>query len=604
MIAVADAAALSGWFLRPLGLAALAAVVPIVLLYLLKPDPTRVAFPAVEFLVGDRERSRRHPALRRLQRSLLLVLQVLAVALVAVSLAAPYVPVSEQRTVSETVVVVDASASMATAADGSTRFDRAVAAARDETTAETSVVVAGARPSVAARRVPAAEARAVLDGLSVTHAPGDLGSAVSRAAAVAGRNARVVVLSDFAGDGWRTAVDAARARGLSVSLRQFDGGGDANVGVVDYAFDAGSVTVRVKNYGDARAERRVELGNASRSVTLDPGGVTTATLPVPAGGGRLRLSPRDSFRADDAIPVAAPDDATLDVLVVSNDVDRSLVTALSVVRGTEVTVKHPPASVSGRYDVVVFSGVEPGQLLDGTRQVARETLARGGGVVVQAQPNLSAVDYGVPLPFRPTGTGTDPALRESAAHPLTEDVTFPAPSWYVTGQLRSGRTLLRTVNGTPLLGVAEVNGGRVLYDGYAPNGSTFDRNYRYPVFWKRAVHHLTGRRSLAELNRPTGETLRLANGTTVETPDGSRRTGSLRLRLTGVYEADDRRWAASLADSAESNVTAPPVDRGGDGTDGRTDTEHVPLDLTPAAAGLTGLAVLLELGFLRYRGDL
>lgn len=596
----------SSVFLHPLGLAALVAAIPVVLLYLLKPDPNNVAFPAVEFLIGNREESRRHPALRRLQRNALLFIQLLAILAFTVSLAAPYVPVSEQRTVEETVLVVDRSASMATKTDGTTRFGQAITAAKKTVTSETSIVVAGGETSVSARRVPTAEAKTTLGSLGLTHSPGDLGSAIERAATVAGSDSRIVVLSDFADEGWQTAVATARVRGHSVTTRQFDGGGANNVGVTDYSFSGGNVTVQVENFGTTRAKRQLSFGGGSRSVTLDPGAVARETFPVTTGGGRLRLSPSDSFPVDDQVTIAAPKEPTIDVLVLTNDENRPLVTALSVVRGTRVTVKHPPASVSKSYDIVVFSDVTPGNLLDGTRRVARETLSGGGGVVVQSQQNLSGVDYGGVLPFEPTGTKTNPALRKPAASPLTEGITFPAPASYVTGELQSGQALLRTVNGTPLLATASVENGRILYYGYPANDSSFAHNYRYPVFWKRAIYELTGRQPLAELNRRTGQRLRFDGRVTVETPSGTRQASSLGLSRVGFYEAGGHRYGASLASPAESNVTAVAVDagRGPDSTTAKTESQTVPLELTGLLAGLAVVVVLVELAFLCYRGDI
>ncbi len=596
--------ALSSVFLRPLGLAALAAAIPVLALYLLKPDPERVEFPAVEFLVGDTEEDRRHPALRRLRRNVLLAVQLLAILAIAVSLAAPYVPVSETETVSETVLVVDATASMATESGGTTRFDRAVSAAKDAATAETSVVVAGAETAVVARRAPPTDAKSTLSGLSVADAPGDLRGAIDRAAAVAGDEARIVVMSDFASGDWRAAVSSARARGYDVSLRQFARGGASNVGVVDYAFADGTATVRVKNFGDAKATRKLSLGETTESLTLAPGEVASADLPVPAGGGRLELSPGDGFPTDDRLAVAAPAEPTMDVLVVTNDPNRPLITALRVIRGTSVTVKNPPASVSRRYDLVVFGAVEPDRLLDGTVQVARETLADGGGVVIQAQSNLSAVGYGDLLPVAPNGTVSDPAIRQPNATGLTADVTFPAPKTAVRTELRSGRALLETVNGTTLLASSQRGPGEVFYYGY-PAESSFSRNYRYPVFWKRVVYELTGRRSLAAMNPETGTSLSLGTNATAKTPTGTRTTSVLTFRDEGFYEVGGDRYGASLSSAAESNVSAPDV--GGDGpaaSGSDTETKTVPQRLTPVVAGVAVLVVLLELAVLRYRGDL
>ena len=186
------------------------------------------------------------------------MLQLLVILLLAVSLATPYVPVSEREVVEETVLVVDTSASMATAADGTTRFDRAIATAREEITGTTSIVTTAGGGSVALQRGSPGDARNQLDGLEVTDGPGDLRGAIAQAGTLAGENARVVVLSDFAGDDWTDAVSSIRARDLSVDLRQFDRGGEANVGFIDRRFSGSEVTLSVKNYGDSTVTRTVD----------------------------------------------------------------------------------------------------------------------------------------------------------------------------------------------------------------------------------------------------------------------------------------------------------------------------------------------------------
>jgi hypothetical protein len=64
--------------------------------------------------------------------------------------------------------------------------------------------------------------------------------------------------------------------------------------------------------------------------------------------------------------------------------------------------------------------------------------------------------------------------------------------------------------------------------------------------------------------------------------------------------------AAALLAESESNVTAPPLvpAAGGGPVAAETTTTRVPRDLTHWVAGLALLAVLGEVGFLRYRGDL
>jgi hypothetical protein len=596
--------ALSDFFLSPLGLLALLSVVPLVVLYLVRPDPLEVELPTLRFLTERTRQETTNPILEQLRRNLLLLLQVLVLVLLATSLATPYITVSESETVEETVLVVDASASMGVQTDGTTRFDRAVAAAREEVTGTTSVVVVGASPRVALRGGTPDEARGVLADLDRTDAPGDLRGGLEQAAAVAGESARIVVLSDFAAtDNWESAVDTARARDLLVQLRQFDGGGDANVGIVDRSFAGGEVTVSVKNFGESEVTRQLRLGNQVRSLTLAPGDVVATTFEVPAGGGEVRLSPGDSFPTDDAVPVVAPEDPTVDVLLLTNDRNRYLATAISVVDEATLTVKNPPTAVDERYDVVIYSNVDPDELLPGNVAAGRETLERGGGVAVQAQPSMPQ-QYGDLSLLQPDGLRQGETARAVVETDLTRGIDFQPPDEYLGGTLREGRPLVTVNDGDPLLATAERGPGRILFYGYIEESSAFKFNYQYPVFWKRALFHLAGRQSLPALNAATGDRLPASPNATVRTPAGETVSPPVTLDRTGVWTVDGERLGAALLSEPESNVAAPDVEAGDGGVRARTEERQVPDPVTEYTA--LGALVLLvgELGFLAYRGDL
>lgn len=577
----------------PVGLAALAAAVPIVLVYLVRPDPREVELPTLRFLTEGSGAAPDSPALERLRRELLLLLQLLVVVAVAVALAGPYVTVPAEATVSETVVVVDTSASM-TAGD---RFAAARTAARESVTGTTSVVTT-APAAVRLRAGSATEAERTLDGLAPAAVPGDLAAAVERAAAVAGPDARLVVASDFGGEGWRDAVARVRARGYTVALRQV-GESVPNVGVTAARYDRTSVTVTVENFGERSATRTVRLGDATREVELGGGDAATLTLPVPAGDARLRLAPGDAFPLDDTLYVAGPEERTTDVLLVTNDRNRFLFAALSALDGVRVTTATPPAAVSADYDVVVFSNVVADRVLPGTLDAAREVARSGGGVVVQAQPNLDAVGYGDLLPVAVNGTLDTPTTRTRETA-LTRGLAFPSPESALDTRLTAGRALV-TADGRPLLARAPYGDGTLLYYGYFDDGP-FTADYRYPVFWQRAVDDAAGREPLAVRNGPTGRTLG-SGGATVTGPSGET-TGPVVADTAGFYRVDGSRRSASLLAPAESNLTVASVAAGSGGPTSRTETRQVPRDLGYLAA-LAALAVALcEVGLLRYRGDL
>ncbi len=594
---------LQAGLLAPLGLLALLAVVPLVVLYLIRPDPVRVDLPTLRFLDQDRGTDATNPLVERLRRNLLLLLQILVIVLLAVGLATPYVTVPREQAADETVVVLDASASMTTVDRGEHRFDRALAAARDAVTGTTSVVVAADRPRVPVRTGSRTEATRALDGIRPTETAGDLRSALAQASALAGDDARVVVLSDFADDSaWRQEVAAARAAGLVVDLQQF-GGGTNRAGIVDRSFSGTSVTLTVRSYADEPVSRTVALGNERRRVDLEPGDSVAVTLPVPAGGGQATLSPADDFAADDSVPVVAPADPTVDVLLLTNDRNRFLATALDVIDVVDLTVVEPPQTVRPNYDVVIYSNVRGDRLLRSNVEAGRDVVADGGGVAVQAQSTVP--DYGDLLLVEPGSGESNPAVASVADDPLVRGVDFPPPSEYVAGDLRSGRALVGLSDGTPLLAVDERDGGRVLYYGYIEDASPFKYDVRYPVFWKRAVFHLAGRDTLSEQNRQTGARLTFADETTVQTPAGERRTTRLVLDRAGVYETPRGSVGAGLYSASESDVAAPELDRDdGPAVAGGTEETPVPRPLDDPLALAALLFVAGELLYLRRRGDL
>ena len=601
---------LSDAFLSPLGLAAALAAIPVVILYLIRPDPRRLRLPTVRFLTDGDGTSSSRPLFERLKRNAVFALQLLAILLFATALATPYVPATQSETVEETVVVIDATASMTVESGGTTRFERAVDAAGGAVTSTTSVVVADAGASVPLRTGTAADARETLGTLRPTGAPGSLRTAITRAASLAGENARIVVFSDFAGGGeWRSAVQAAEARGLAVDLRQFDGGGTDNVGIVDRSFTGEEVTVSVRNFGDEAVSRRVSLGQERERVELAPGDVRSVTFPVPDDGGEVRLSPRDSFPTDDVAYVAAPADATVDVLLVANDRNRYLETALSVVDPVEVTRVAPPDPVpeppGDAYDVVLYTGVDAGAIGDEHVAAGRDAVAAGGGAGIQADGSMPAAAYGDLLLIEPGSVASNPTLATPAEAELTRDLSFPPPERYVRGELRSGRALVSTAGGAPIVATDTRDGGRLLYYGYVESGSTFKYDFEYPIFWKRSVFALAGRESLPQLNLATGDRLPIDAETTVETPRGAVTAASLVATEPGFYDVGGVRYGASLLSPAESAVAAPDVEAStGGGPTTREEERTAPDPLTEFVALGVVAAALGELLALRRRGDL
>ena len=581
-----------GPFATPLGLLGLAALIPLVVLYLVRPDPRRYALPTVEFLTARDGESRRQRLRDRVHLPLVLLVQALVLVAISLALAGPQVPLPGTDA-GETVVVLDNSASMATTTDGGgTRFARAVEIANAATGDRATLVTAAPDPAVRSA-VPSAAA------VSVVETDGDLRRAV-RVAADAGEDPRrIVVVSDFVdATDWEAAIASVRAGGTEVVTRRVGGGGEDNVGIVDLSVTATEATAVLTNGGETTQTRTVSVGEAAETVSLAPGDVLSVTLPVPAGGGEIRLSPSDSFPTDDAASVVVPSDRTIDTLLVTNDRPRFLTAALEVMDDVRLDVAEPPIADASGYDVVVFSGVDPERVLDGTVEDVRNEVEAGAGVIVHAHPDLTAVEYGAMVPIDVDGVSGQTDVRTVGSHPVVDGIGFVPAETHLSGDLRRGEALAVADDGSPMVAVDDLGDGRTVYYGYVE--STFGYDYQYPIFWRQAITYAAGRPSVDELNRPTGAAIDFEEPQTVETPSGTVETARLRPTQTGLYTTQTARYGVSLRSPTESAVVSEPVAV----TTASTSTESAPQSITPVVSLAALLVGLLELGYLKRRGEL
>ena len=589
-----------GALANPLGLLGLAALVPLVVLYLVRPDPRRYDLPTVEFLTAGDGDSSRQRLRDRFRVSPVFLLQALVLVAIPLALAGPQVPLPG-GSAGETVVVLDTSASMATTDGESTRFERAVDTAEDATGDRTTLVTSAPDPSIEIAGGGRDATAAALSQVSVTDTEGDLRRAIRVAADANDDPRRIVVVSDFVdGTDWEAAVESVRAGGNEVVLRRTGGGGRNNVGIVDLSVTATEATAVVTNGGETEQTRDVSLGGSTETVTLAPGDVTEVALPIPPGGGELRLSPGDSFPTDDVAYVGAPSDREIDALVVTNDENVYLTTALDVMGDVRVDVAEPPVNDARGYDVVVFSNVDPERVLEGTIADVRREVEDGAGVVVQSQPDIAEVGYGGLSLLDPGEVGVQTDVRTVESHPIVDGVGFVPARAYVSGDLRRGTALAVADDGSPMIAVDDVGAGRAVYYGYVEDDSAFKFDYRYPVFWRSVMTHAAGRTPIEELNRATGETIEFGGETVVETPGGTVETARIEATEAGFYSASGERYGVSLRSPTESAAVSEPIEA----ETGTLETGATPQSLTPWLALAALLVGVLELGYLKYRGEL
>jgi len=393
-------------FLAPAALWLLLSLPVIVLLHMLRAR--RISLIVSSTLLWERtarELIVRLPV-RRLERSLLLVLQLLAAAVLALALARPAV-VWPGRS-GALVLVFDTSLSMQArdaAPGGLTRLAAAGAEAlalveRSGRGIPVMIIAAGSVPRTVLEfsTEPAAIRRAVRR-LVPTDAAADLEGAVRAAASVRlrGRPAQVVVFTDGAGP--------ALPR---VAYRLY-GGSSANLAITRAAAsrseDRPLLLVEVTNFGEAarRATLRVAWpdGTAETAAVEIAGGRAASRVWAARGEGIADISilGGDILPGDDRVAVPIGTAALPRVLLVTPG-NPFLESALSVLPSQRVEVTSTGrAEAWGDYDLIVLD------------RVTAPVLPPGRYLLIGTFPDALPVEVGDPV------TGPT-VLRTAAAHPL------------------------------------------------------------------------------------------------------------------------------------------------------------------------------------------
>lgn len=409
---------------------------------------------------------------RRLERSLILFLQLLVAALAVLALTRPQLPLAGGGRA--TVIVLDASASMQATDVVPSRFAAAAAqaaAVARSATGPVMLIAARARPAVV---VPFGQSGPVLAALAAaqpTDGPANLEQAVALALGQrsGGVSPEVVVLTDRA---------AAALPGVTYRIVGRSG---ANVAITAMTVDTGSpphrVVVRLRAFRAAprAVPLEITLDNRfllRRTVTLPAAGDAVVSMIVRGSGVlRARLDVADTLAVDNtaAAVVGGPRPR---VLVVGTP-NRALTEALSVL----------PVHVAGT------TGVTPEQLAAADLVV----LDRRGTVNVPPGNYLLIGTVPANLPIVSRGTVQRPsAVQVSAAHPVMRyvDLSGVRIAESLDLQVRGGEVL--AAGEVPLIWAYDGNGIRAVVTGFALDQSDLALHVGFPVFLHNAVQWLVG----------------------------------------------------------------------------------------------------------------
>lgn len=577
-------------FSNPLALLGLLSIVPLIIIYLIRPRPKEIRFSSTQFLrEGEAKRT---AVLSRLIFDPLFWVQLLALCSLSIAAAGPYT-IGEGPAASHLVVVLDDSASMQAS------FSQALKliAPYLDSYQKISIILAENAPVTLLSGGSSAEANDMLRQLQPKAVSTDLSSAMTLGSSGLGsEGGNILVVSDFiswTGDNPDVTRKLLQADGrVSVVFADSYQGGDNQALVEGWEVPGSGYvnhTALVHNYGSAKTS----------TITIHgPGGSTSRLAQIPQDGdyylsftaypgvNEISLDQKDAIDWDNHAYVYVPDLAKKRVLYLGEAGP-----ALDALR----SLPNVDVETSGEYSNFDLVVVGRNASLDGKLN----RYIDGGRVIYIATDTLSP-EY---LPVRVTGQIPGPASLWVRNVGFSQGVHFDEVGLFhfPDAIARKGSTTMVEANGVPILSYWRLGKGIVIYDGLEMNSDFYTRP-EYPIFWYQMVNWITGVPDIVASNHKTGELIPLGGQVSVDTPLGSVSTSSLLLDEVGIYRFQGTTLAANMYDPQESDLRRSSGVTPGEFEGGLRNT-IVENDLSIWVIALAVLAILLELIIMRWRRE-
>lgn len=607
-------------FANQIGLYALLSIIPLIIIYLLRPRPLKIRIPSLMFLM-DIEKKKRLNIFRKFFKDPLFLIQLFVLILASLAIAEPFIIANEELGGGHTVLVLDASASMQ--ADG--RFERAVEEANKFLSSKNTVILAENVPLMAVKEVPAGSASDTMKKLKAKATTADISGAILLGRRMLPEGGRMVVVSDFAGwTGEDPAVSKrlAEANGINVEFITVTGRTD-NIGIVGGWFEGSDYRVVVHNFNKATQTVKLDAatdGTAKLTANLNVKAESNEYFTISnlgAGETKISIDSNDALPVDNSAYVIIPVSITKDILYVTNNTKVPSIIALNLVPFATVR-KMDSGNIPAlsTYPIVMVSGsLSP----EGEKSISDHVKA-GKNAVIIASPELSNMDM---LPVELGEVSGETSLNVVRGSRMTEDIgidKIKVKKHFKATLKRGAVTLVEGGDKSPMLAYWKYGTGIVIYSGIAdPVGENifdplnmniwndFHALPEYPLFWKQMLEWITGSLDVSEYNAKTGQYIKLPARETVRTPSENITTDLLLLDEVGIYGLPDKEVAVNLYDEKESNLA------GGGINVLPSETKEISYNTQIIRAPkyfdiylimIAIILVVLELYYLRWRGEL
>lgn len=623
-------------FENPLALAALLSVIPLIILYMLRPKPAVLSIPSLMFVLKlERERKRVYASLTKIVQDPLFLIQLLMLILLSIAAAGYYYSSEEPLSGEHTVLILDTSASMQV----DSRFEDAVRIADDYVSKKNSIILASDMPLLALEGGSASAAHDIFKKVRPSAGSADLSAAITTGMRSLSREGgRIIVISDFAyskGDDPVASKNLAESYGIEVNFVKVGKPAD-NIGIINGWIEATDgkygYTGVIKNYKDQNQRVKIETvrgtsGNATTSFTLDvPAGETNQFTLGNLGPGitTVRLDVKDSLPVDNNAYISIPETSDQRILYITDNGKLPSKTALSLLPNSNLTVSESVPAELDKYSLVVLAQKET-PIADTSVERIENYVRNGGNAVFIVSgaliPEKTEVDLIKILPVKPLRLEDAEygiRVKEIQKSSITKDIRSNEISVrkYMSAAERTGSTTLVALeNGVPVLSYWQVGRGTVFYMGLSDelgenSWNNFHNLPEYPVFWIKLVQWLGGTGDISEYNLETGTLTSLAKTEEIRTPSKTFTSNRILFDEAGIYELAGKKIAVNLYNDRESNtkIDASELIKRAVSNDEpklvRADSYTAKQDITNYLIGVLFLLILLEILIVRQRGEL
>lgn len=543
-----------------LGLYGLLALIPFIIIYLIRPKPQKVEIPSLMFLLHSKEAPKQQSFLRNFARDWLFLIQLLILLFLIFHLTQPFTTYSHDITAENTVVILDASGSMHAKEGSSTRFDIGKKAAVDALAGKNTIILAKSAPKIVSRDVDYKEAADMIGYLAPAYTPTALGEAIILAGEVlGGKEGRVVVISDFLsneGIDPNSAKAVLEGKNLVVDfINPATKGKKDNAGIIALEVDEEITTVFVHNFNENQKTVTLNINDIRKELNLAPETTETYSFTTPDSVTKIELRPFDDLDVDNVAYISVPEKKKIKALLISNNASVFIKNALESSQEVEVDIAEPPIVPKGDYDLYVVHNVIPSQILPGTFEDIKKAVEDGASIVIGAQPELNQIDFKDLLPVTLDGVGGTAFIQVEQLNRFTKNIEFGGVDKFLYAKKKTSAVSIASAMNSTIITFSQFGKGKTFFYGIMEDANDFKLSPSYPIFWVKLVEFLVNQENIQNLNTKTGETMLLEDVATIKTPSQKIKQNAFIFDEVGIYEVEDRKIAANMLSEVESDIT-------------------------------------------------